>query len=89
MDFFYPDITIDKRNPLNEVHWRVNKLRTGLICERYNQYFQNCTWEEISFDTFKGKNIITGHSIEDIFEEIEPDFWEQIVLLADDFRYCT
>jgi len=76
---FYPEINgVSKSTPLNEIHWRVNKLNTEPVCTG-NQYFSLCKYEKIDFTKFFNKNKIDNYTIDAIYEEYDKDFFEQFI----------
>ena len=48
--------------PLTEAHFEVNQFETETTCTG-NQYYQSCSYQELSFADFEANNIITNKTI--------------------------
>ncbi|HLC97107.1 MAG TPA: LamG domain-containing protein [Candidatus Nanoarchaeia archaeon] len=61
---FYPEPKSLKS--FGEFHYLVNRLKSEAECEQKNQYYADCSYYQISFDKFIGKNNITKSAITQI-----------------------
>lgn len=64
------------KNPLSNITFRVepNFLRLKKCIS--NQYYEGCTYDKVSFDTFKAKNNITSEVITPAYYSNWDAFWE-------------